>query len=204
VTEKTEVGAMVLVPLEANRQMIDAALAIYEKDGSYAEMFEAMCKTAPSEQTPEEGGEFDDQSESDNLFCTKQLLERAAKCMGVEPHTISFFDVVGHLEALQIQLKASEAQQGGPVAWANENDLKPSHVFMVQAGYPACKYPDGGKAVALYRGPVITDTSDIHRLVGNALDLHLGDDSPDPISKTAFAAVVELVGRVLNSKKEPK
>lgn len=42
-------GPMVLVPREATPRMIEAAIGIYEKDGSYAEMFGAMCDAAPVE-----------------------------------------------------------------------------------------------------------------------------------------------------------
>jgi len=41
-----------------------------------------------------------DQALSDNSFYTNQLLERAAKCMGVDRESITLFDVVGHLESL--------------------------------------------------------------------------------------------------------
>lgn len=42
-------GPMVLVPREATRRMIEAAIGVYEKDGSYAEMFAAMYDAAPAE-----------------------------------------------------------------------------------------------------------------------------------------------------------
>ena len=49
-------GPMVLVPREATPRMIEAAIGIYEKDGSYAEMFGAMfgamCGAAPVEIDP--------------------------------------------------------------------------------------------------------------------------------------------------------
>ncbi|MOA15126.1 hypothetical protein D3C78_1352680 [compost metagenome] len=40
----------------------------------------------------------DDQRRSDNIFYTRQLLDRAAKVMNVNAESISWFDVVGWME----------------------------------------------------------------------------------------------------------
>lgn len=48
------------------------------------------------EPTPDAGEE--DQRRSDHAFYTRQLLARAAVVMEVEPHTISWFDVVAWME----------------------------------------------------------------------------------------------------------
>jgi len=53
----------------------------------------------------------------------------------------------------------------------------------------------------LSRG-LVKRTGTAEHLVKSALDTHLGDDSPDPISKQAFANVVALVAAVQNNSKE--
>lgn len=50
----------------------------------------------PAEPVTDVDGE--DHRRSDKAFYTRQLLARAAKVMEVEPHTISWFDVVAWME----------------------------------------------------------------------------------------------------------
>lgn len=50
----------------------------------------------PADPKPDVGEQ--DQRRSDNAFYTRQLLARAAKVMDVEPHTISWFNVVAWME----------------------------------------------------------------------------------------------------------